>query len=271
VERITVVHGDTDVIPKGGFTGGSRSAQRAGAAVAVATDDLVAQARSQAAQLLEAAVGDVVLDVEAGVFHVAGAPGAATVDWKALAVGWGEAHPTDDGPELLACEADYEGDGASVPFGFYAAVVTVDTGTGKVTLDRLVSVDDAGNVLSPMLVEGQLHGGIGQAVGQALFEEFVYDADGNPITGSFLDYGVPSAAEMPFFDVHIVEHPSPNNILGVKGIAESGTIGAVPAIQNAVIDALADFGVAHIELPATPERVWQALRDAADAGKAAGG
>jgi carbon-monoxide dehydrogenase large subunit len=128
-----------------------------------------------------------------------------------------------------------------------------------VILERMVSVDDAGTVINPLLVEGQLHGGIAQGIGQALYEEFVYDADGNPLTGSFLDYAIPSAAEMPSFDVHVVQYPSPNNPLGVKGIAESGCIGAVPAIQNAVIDALADRGVRHLDMPITPQRVWAAL------------
>ncbi len=262
VDRIEVFHGDTDVVPKGPVTGGSRSAQRAGVAMARATDDLVEAAKARAAELLEAAVGDVVLDVGRGAFHVAGAPGAASVDWVgvAAAVAADEPTPTDDPDDLLlACESDSVDDGPSVPFGMYAAIVTVDTETGEVTVERMVSVDDAGTVLNPLLVEGQLHGGIGQGIGQVLYEEFVYDADGNPLTGSFLDYGFPSAAEMPSFDVHVLEYPSPNNPLGVKGIAESGCIGAVPAIQNAVIDALADRGIRHIDMPLTPERVWTAL------------
>ena len=261
VDRITVVHGDTDVIPKGGFTGGSRSAQRAGAAVAVATDDLIERARSAAANLLEAAVGDIVLDPDGGRFHVVGAPGAASVDWQAVAA-TASGGNADDHQQPFACETDYSGDGPTVPFGFYAAVVTVDTETGRVILERMVSVDDAGTVINPTLVEGQLHGGIGQALGQALYEEFVYDENGNPLTGSFMDYAFPTASEMPMFDVHVVEYPSPNNVLGVKGIAESGTIGGVPAIQNAVVDALADFGVDHVQLPTTPQRVWAALEAA---------
>jgi carbon-monoxide dehydrogenase large subunit len=261
VDRIEVFHGDTDVIPKGPITGGSRSAQRAGVAVAKATDELVEQARARAAELLEAAVGDVVLDLDRGVFHVAGAPAAASVDWVAVAASvGGPSGGAGQAADLnLRCESDSVDDGPSVPFGMYAAVVTVDTETGEVTVERMVSVDDAGTVLNPLLVEGQLHGGIGQGIGQALYEEFVYDADGNPQTGSFLDYGVPSAAEMPSFDVHVVSYPSPNNPLGAKGVAESGCIGAVPAIQNAVIDALADRGVRHIDLPVTPQRVWAAI------------
>jgi carbon-monoxide dehydrogenase large subunit len=263
VDRIEVFHGDTDVVPKGGITGGSRSAQRAGNAVAVATDQLVDQARARAADHLEAAVGDVVLDLDGGVFHVAGAPGAASVSWTDLAAGMA----TNDGADgagaddglTLRCEADYDGDGASVPWGAYAAVVTVDTETGKVTLERLVSADDCGTILNPMLVEGQLHGGIGQGIGQAMYEEFRYDEAGNPVTGNFLDYAFPSAAEMPSFEVHLLEYPSPNNLLGFKGIAESGCIGATPAIQNAVVDAVSHLGVRHIDMPLTPEAVWAAI------------
>ncbi len=266
VDRIQVFHGDTDVVPKGPVTGGSRSAQRSGVAVAKATDELVEEARARAANLLEAAVGDVVLDVASGAFHVAGSPGAATVDWATLAAslaGDGGATTPDDGwDQVLACESDAGHDGPSVPFGMYAAVVSVDTETGEVTLERLVSVDDAGTVINPLLVEGQLQGAIVQGIGQALFEEFVYDDAGNPQTGSFLDYAFPSAAEIPDLEVHVVSYPSPNNPLGVKGIAESGCIGAVPAIQNAVVDALADLGIDHIDTPLTPQRVWNALNAA---------
>lgn len=258
IDQIEVFHGDTDVVPKGPSTSGSRSAQRAGVAVAKATDELVELAKSKAAELMEAAVGDVVLDVERGAFHVAGAPGAAVVNWAEVAATMPPAGSADD--KTMLCESDSVDDGPSVPFGFYAAVVSVDTETGEVTLDRIVSVDDAGNVLNPMLVEGQHHGAIGQGIGQALFEEFQYDASGNPQTGSFLDYAIPSAADMPSFDVHIVEYPTPNNPLGVKGVAESGCLGTPPAIQNAVIDALSDLGVQHVDMPLTAQRVWTALQ-----------
>ena len=263
IDRIEVVHGDTDVIPKGGVTGGSRSAQRAGVAVASAAEELVDRARELAARLLEASIDDVVIDTDTGVFHVVGSPHAATVGWTDVAVAWSaSAGSADSGGPGLRCESDAISDGPSVPFGMYAAVVTVDIETGKVVLDRLVSVDDAGTVLNPLLVGGQLHGGIGQGIGQALYEEFVYDPDGTPRTTNFADYAVPSAAELPSFEVFVVEHPSPNNPLGAKGIAESGTIGAVPAVQNAVIDALAELGVRHVDLPATPERVWRAIQAA---------
>lgn len=261
LDRIEVVHGDTDVVPRGGITGGSRSAQKAGMAVADATDALVEQARDRAADLLEAAAADVVLDVGTGRFHVAGSPSASAVEWTAVA----EAIATSPDPETLRCESDFSGEGPTFPFGVYVAVVEVDTETGFVHLRRIVTVDDAGTVLNPMLALGQVHGGLGQGIAQALHEDFVYDDDGNPLTATFADYGLPTAADMPWFESHLTETPSPNNPLGFKGIAESGTIGAPPAVQNAVVDALAHLGVRHIDLPVTPERVWSALTAAAPA------
>jgi aerobic carbon-monoxide dehydrogenase large subunit len=255
LDRIEVVHGDTDVVPRGGLTGGSRSAQKAGAAVAEATAAVVEEARPVAAELLEATAVDVVLDTDAGRFHVAGAPAASAVDWGELA-----AHLGPD--RALQCEADFEGEGPTVPFGAYVAVVEVDRDTGAVELSRLVTVDDAGTIINPTLALGQIHGGLAQGVGQALFEEFTYDADGNPLTTNFADYALPSAAELPSFECQLMETPSPNNPLGAKGIAESGTVGAPPAVQNAVIDALAHLGVRHIDLPLTPERVWRATNGA---------
>jgi carbon-monoxide dehydrogenase large subunit len=255
LDRIEVVHGDTDVVPRGGLTGGSRSAQKAGAAVAEATVSLVEEARLVAAELLEATAADVLLDTATGRFHVAGAPAARTVGWGELA-----ARPGAD--RALQCEADFDGDGPTVPFGAYAAVVDVDRDTGAVELRRLVTVDDAGTIINPTLALGQVHGGLAQGVGQALFEEFAYDDDGNPRTANFADYALPSAAELPSFECELMETPSPNNPLGAKGIAESGTVGAPVAVQNAVIDALAHLGVRHIDMPLTPERVWRAMSGA---------
>jgi carbon-monoxide dehydrogenase large subunit len=279
MDRITVVHGDTDVVPRGGVTGGSRSAQKAGTAVAQATDALVAEARRIAADLLEASVDDLVLDTsgEHPQFHVAGAPGAATVNWTEIAThvaaGVGSASeqpaaerqaPRPKGPPaqseaILKCEADFEGEGPTFPFGAYVAVVEVDTETGHVRLDRMVTVDDAGTVLNPLLALGQVHGGLAQGIAQGMFEEFVYDDDGNPLTSTFADYMIPSAADLPSFECSLTETPSPNNPLGFKGIAESGTIGGPPAVQNAVVDALSHLGVRHLDLPITPEGVWRAI------------
>ena len=252
LDRIEVVHGDTDVVPRGGITGGSRSVQKAGSAVAAAADELVDAARQVAADLLEAAADDVVLDLTEGVFHVAGTP-SVSVDWTAVAA--------QRAADPLRCEVDLDVP-ASFPSGAYAAVVEVDTETGAVDLRRMVTVDDAGVVLNPMLALGQVHGGVAQGIAQALYEDVVYDADGNPLTTSFVDYAIPTAAEMPYFESSLIETPSPNNPLGAKGIAESGTVGAPPAVQNAVVDALVHLGIEHIDLPLTPERVWRAIRTA---------
>jgi aerobic carbon-monoxide dehydrogenase large subunit len=250
LERIEVRHGDTDVVPRGAVTGGSRSAQRAGWAVAAASDALVTRAKEAAAHLLEAAVEDIVIDLDGGGrFYVTGTPSLA-LTWRELA-----GHTLDD---PLRCETDVGGP-ATYPFGAYVAVVEVDTETGGARLRRLVTVDDAGRIINPLLAHGQVHGGAAQGVGQALFEEFVYDGDGNPVTTSLAEYAFPSAAELPSFESRLVETPSPNNPLGVKGIAESGTIGAPPAVQNAVVDALRPFGVEHIDMPCTPRRIWEAL------------
>ena len=262
LERIEVVHGDTDIVPRGNITGGSKSAQKAGSAIAEATDTLVVAARERAADLLEASVDDVVLDLDTATFHVAGSPGATTVGWSDLGAGLVTDGPE---PETLRCESDFSGEGPTYPYGAYAAVVEVDLDTGGVDLVRLVTVDDAGTVLNPLLAMGQVHGGIGQGIAQALFEEFIYDDDGNPLTASFADYAIPTTADLPAYESSLTETPSPNNPLGFKGIAESGTIGAPPAIQNAVIDALAHLGVRHIDMPLTPERVWQAIAEAPDA------
>ena len=138
----------------------------------------------------------------------------------------------------------------------------MDTETGAVELRRLVAVDDAGRIINPVIAEGQVHGGLATGVAQALYEEFIYDEDGNPLTASFIGYSFPSAADLPSFDTVSMETPTPVNALGAKGIGESGTIGATPAVQSAVIDALAPFGVRHIDMPANGERVWRALQEA---------
>jgi carbon-monoxide dehydrogenase large subunit len=214
----------------------------------------VQAARHEAAEVLEAALDDVVFTTSGGGrFHVAGSP-AVWVGWTDIAAQRPEAP--------LACEADFAGAGPTCPFGAYVAVVEVDLETGGVRLQRMVTVDDAGTILNPLLALGQVHGGVAQGIGQALFEEMVYDDAGNPLTATFADYAVTSAAELPSFSSFLVETPSPNNPLGFKGIAESGTIGAPPAVQNAIVDALAHLGVRHIDMPATPQRVWSAITTA---------
>lgn len=255
-ERIEVRHGDTAEVPRGGGTGGSKSLQVGGSAVRVASESLVERARQLAADLLEAAVDDIVLDTGTGRFSVAGTP--------ALSVGWGDLASTavdhDDGP--LRSEADFQPPGATFPFGVHLSVVEVDRDTGNVTVLRHIACDDAGTMVNPLLVEGQVHGGVVSGIAQALMEEFVYDDDGNPKTANFMDYGLVSAAEVPSIERIAQETPTPRNPLGAKGIGESGTIGATPAVQNAVVDALAHLGVRHVDMPATAERVWRVIADA---------
>jgi carbon-monoxide dehydrogenase large subunit len=216
-----------------------------------AAGTVVDRARDIAARLLEADVADVV--VSDGVFHVAGTP--------AVSVTWSQVIATAE-PEELSAVGDFAQADGTFPSGAHLAVVEVDTETGKVELRSLVAVDDAGRILNPLLAEGQVHGGLVQGAAQALFEEVVYDADGNPLTGNFADYGFPSAAEFPSFVTVHLESPTPLNDLGAKGIGESGTIGATPAVQSAVIDALSHLGIRHIDLPCSPRRVWEAITNA---------
>lgn len=255
IDRIDVVHGDTDLVPRGGLTVGSRSVQLGGAAIAGATTDLIDAARQHAAALLEAALDDVVLDPAVG-FHVAGTPSRA-IDWARIAAATAAA-----GDDPLAEATDFKAPNPTFPSGAHVAVVEVDPDTGATELLRVVAADDAGTILNPLLFDGQVHGGIAQGVAQALLEEITYDDDGNLLTSNFMDYPVISSAELPSFDTVHLETPTWVNELGAKGVGESGTIGAIPAVYNAVIDAVSHLGIRHLRTPLTPERVWQALRDA---------
>jgi carbon-monoxide dehydrogenase large subunit len=250
IEQIDVVHGDTDLVRSGGLTVGSRSVQLAGAAIAAATGELVAAARERAAARFEAHVADIVLDTDSGRFHVAGTP--------ARGIGWAELVDSDEGTPLSA-EHFFEPQMPTYPFGTHVAVVEVDTETGHARLLRHIAVDDAGTLINPLLAEGQVHGGIGQGVAQALLEAVHYDDDGQPKTTNFADYPVITAAELPSFELVSMETPTFANELGAKGVGESGTIGSIPAVYNAVIDALAHLGVRHLETPLTPERIWRAV------------
>ncbi len=252
MDMVEIVHGDTDIVPSSEVTGGSRSAQLAGSAVFDASGKLVDLARDRAAELLEADAADVVLDATTGRFHVAGTP--------ARDLGWSDIAEHVDAP--LRALSDFATAAPSFPFGAHIAVVEVDLETGRVDLQRFVACDDAGTILNPLLADGQVHGGLAQGIAQALFEEVRFDEDGNPLTATLLDYAVPSAAEFPMFDRIQMETPTPLNPLGAKGIGESGTVGATPAVQNAVVDALAHLGIEHIDMPLTPERVWRAIADA---------
>jgi carbon-monoxide dehydrogenase large subunit len=256
MDKIRVLHGDTDVIPSSGLTGGSRSVQIAGSAISDAATRLADAARSVAADLLEAAPADVVVDTVSGGFHVQGTP--------AKAVSWGEvATAAAATGEPLVGVNQFSQPGPSFPFGAHVSVVEVDLDTGHVRIVRHIAVDDCGTMINPLLVEGQVHGGLAQGVAQAVLEEVRYDADGNPQTSNFADYAVVSATELPSFERVEMETPSPLNPLGAKGIGESGTIGATPAVHNAVCDAVAHLGIRHIDMPCTPEKVWRAVTGAA--------
>ncbi len=251
MDKIDVVWGDTDIIPEGLGTYGSRSLQLGGAAVHQTAEKLVELARSIAASALEAAEADVVLDKDRGAFHVVGTP--------ARAVTWGELATRRKADGGLAVAERFTSGGATFPFGAHVAVVEVDTETGKVTHLRQIACDDAGTVLNPLLLEGQIHGGIAQGSAQALLEEFVYDDDGNPKTGNLAEYAFISAVETPRITLVPMATPTPRNPLGAKGVGESGTIGSTPAVQSAVVDAVSHLGVRHIDMPTTPERVWRAM------------
>ena len=249
MDAVDVVHGDTDEVPVGGLTVGSRSVQVAGSSLVIAAGKLADAARERAANLLEAAVDDVVLDAAAGTFHVVGSP--------VPAVGWAEVARAEGEP--LVGISDFKAAQPTFPFGAHIAVVDVDTETGKVVVQRVIAVDDAGTLLNPLIVDGQIHGGIGQGVAQALLEWMQYDEDGNPVTSNFADYPLISSAELPSFELVHMETPTWVNPLGAKGAGESGTIGSIPAVLNAVVDALAPLGVRHLDGPTTPERVWEAI------------
>lgn len=251
--KVTVKHGDTDEIPLGTGTYASRSLQLGGVAVHRANLEVKEQARKLAAEMMEASEADLELNTDSGLWHVRGDPGSSRT-WADVA--------SHAGAEGLTAFVHYTDGAPTFPFGSHVAVAEVDTETGKVTLVRHVTVDDAGTVLNPVLTEGQRHGGIAQGVAQALLEEMIYDADGNPLTGTLADYAAISATELPSFELLVSETPATINPLGAKGIGEAGTIGATPAMQSAVIDAVSHLGVRHIDMPTTPARVWAAISEA---------
>ena len=260
LEQVTVIAGDTDAIARGTGTYGSKSAQIGGVAAGKASGEVVERGKRLAAEELEASPDDMVLDLEAGRFHVTGAPQPG-LTWGELAARLGDQGRLAE----LSAEVDFQASGPTYPFGAHVAVVEVDTETGSVSLERLVAVDDAGRVINPLVFEGQVHGGLAAGIAQALFEEIAYDEDGNPLSANLVSYCMPAATELPTFELVEMQTPTPVNPLGAKGIGEAGTIGATPAVQNAVIDALAPFGVRHIEMPLNGERVWRAIQEAADA------
>jgi aerobic carbon-monoxide dehydrogenase large subunit len=265
MEDVTVVHSDTAKVPRGMGTMGSRSLQVGGTAIHNATNEVLDKARQLAGAMLEAAPEDI--DVVPGKgLGVKGAP-AATVSWAELAKAAVDVDKLPEGMEPgLAAETDFATPDSSYPFGAHLAVVELDVETGLVRLLRHVTVDDSGRIANPMLAEGQIHGGIAQGAAQALFEEIAFDEDGNCTTGSLVSYAIPTTSDLPSYETSRTETPSPLNPLGAKGIGESGTIGSTPAIWNAVVDAVSHLGVRHVEMPALPERVFDAIQAARNGG-----
>ena len=258
-DRIRLVDGDTDRVPRGEGTFSSRSVQVGGVSVWQSSLSLVERAKELAAHLLEASVDDIVRHDD-GRFGVAGVP-TQSLGWGELASAAADEAVLPEGfAPGLAVEGDWERPSPTYPFGAHIAVVEVDTESGSVRWVDHVAVDDCGTIINPLLAEGQVHGGVAQGGSQALFEQAVYADDATPMTATLVDYLMPSAAELPSFRTAHTVTPTPVNPLGAKGIGESGTIGAMPAVHNAVIDALSPFGITHIDMPLTPERIWRAIQ-----------
>ncbi len=259
-ENVTVLHGDTDQGAWGWNTYGSRSLAVGGEALVRAARKVQDKAKRICAAMLEAAPDDI--ELIDGKFQVRGSPDKSMT----MAEISGAAHippqelPTDIEPGLEE-SSFYDPENFVFPFGAHACIVDVDVETGKVKVVRYLAVDDCGPAINPMLIDGQIHGGIVHAIGQALYEQVVYDEDGQLVTGTFVDYALPTAAEVPSFETDRTETPSPVNSLGVKGIGEAGTIAATPAVASAVLDALAPLGVRELDMPMTPMRVWQAIEE----------
>ena len=259
-EQVRIIHSDTAEVPRGAGTVASRSLQIGGSAVWTAANEVLGMARRLAASLLEADADDIV--VAPGGLAVAGVP-ARTVSWAELAAAAQAGDPSAGvEPGALAADTDFNQGEASYPFGAHLSVVEIDSDTGDTRVLRHIAVDDCGRILNPLLVRGQVHGGVATGISQALYEEATYDADGNPRNTNFADYALPAASELPRFETAHTETPTPLNPLGAKGIGESGTIGSTPAVQAAVIDALGSLGVTHLDMPYTPQRVWRAIADA---------
>jgi carbon-monoxide dehydrogenase large subunit len=256
---VEVIHGDTSMGPEGRGTYGSRSLATGGEAVARATDKVVNKAKAIVAAELEAAPEDI--EVSNGKFSVRGSPDKGMPLADIAGVAYVGAVPEGMEPGLEETTF-YDPENFVFPFGAHACVVDVDPDTGKVKVVRYVAVDDCGRAINPMLIEGQVHGGVVYGIGQALYERVHYDEDGQLVTGTFVDYALPTAAELPSFETDRTETPSPVNSMGVKGVGEAGTIAASAAVTNAVIDALRPLGVDFINMPLSPMRVWEAIAEA---------
>jgi carbon-monoxide dehydrogenase large subunit len=255
-EDVEVLHGDTQISHKGLDTYGSRSLAVGGIAVVKAAEKVVEKARPIAAHMLEADPAD--LEFSGGRFTVRGTDKGTGIGDIALAVF--AAHDLPEGVEpSIDADATYDPENFSYPHGTHLCAVEVDTETGATKIRSYVCVDDIGSVVNPLIVEGQVHGGLAQGIAQALYEEAVYDDQGTLTTATFVDYLVPGAPDLPHFTTDRTETPSTTNPLGVKGIGEAGTIASTPAVVNAVVDALRPWGIHDVEMPMTPQRVWRAV------------
>ena len=264
-ERVRLVHGDTSQVADGVGSFGSRSMTLGGNALVVSSDGVIEKAVQVAAALLETSPTDLVY--ASGAVQVVGAPErSVSLAEIARAAELGIGLPP--GERGLNHENRFEPGTDAFPFGTAVAVVRIDRETGHITLERLVVVDDCGTVVNPMIVDGQIAGGLAQGIGQALYERIAFDEDGQLLTMTLTDYAVPTAGMVPDYELDLTVTPSPTNPLGAKGIGESGTVSAPPAIVNAVLDALAPFGITHLDMPLTSDKIWRALQSADGAGRA---
>jgi len=260
IDDVEVVHGDTGRVQFGMGTYGSRSCSVGGAAIVESLDKIVDKCKRIAAHMLEAAPED--MELTAGRFHVRGSPDRSKgLPDLSLAAYLAHSMPAGLEPGLEATSF-FDPSNFTYPFGTHIAMVEVDADTGQITLLRYIAVDDVGNVINPMIVDGQLHGGIAQGIAQALWEGAEYDDNAQLLTGSMMNYGLPKAHQLPFFELARTVTPSPINPLGTKGVGEAGTIASPPAVVNAVMDALGPFGIVHLDMPLTAPKVWQAIQAA---------
>jgi carbon-monoxide dehydrogenase large subunit len=259
IDHITVLHGDTSVSKQGVGTFGSRSQAVGGAALHLAGRKVKAKMAKFAAALLEASESDLVF--ENGTIGVRGAP-AAALPFQTVAAFAYIPVPLPAGVDEpgLTADAYFEPTNNTYPFGCHISMLEIDRETGEPALLKLVAVDDAGHLINPLIVEGQIHGGLAQGIGQAMVEEAVYNADGQLLTGSFMDYALPRAIDFPRFELSNTVTPTPVNPLGAKGVGEAGTLGSTPSIVNAAVDALSGFGVTHIDMMLRPEKLWRIIQ-----------
>jgi carbon-monoxide dehydrogenase large subunit len=258
IEHVTIHHGDTAVVKQGIGTFGSRSQAVGGAALHMAGTKVRAKMAQFAGALLEAAPEDIVF--EGGKIMVKGAPAKAKSFSEVASFAYIPV-PLPAGMEPgLSADAYFEPTNNTYPFGCHIVLLEIDRETGEPKLRRLVAVDDAGNLINPLIVEGQIHGGLAQGIGQAMIEEAVYSEDGQLLTGSFMDYALPRATDFPMFEMHSTYTPTPVNPLGAKGVGEAGTLGSTPAVVCAAVDALSEFGVKHIDMMLRPEKLWRIIQ-----------